>query len=93
MGRYTVVSYANSAFLQLYLWERFKGLTPQPVQFEAVNTGTVEFENGIVKTVPDKSEKMRAQRCSNLKQQKSKDLVDYLRNSLLFVLMLPLLEE
>lgn len=80
MGRYTVVSYANSAFLQLYLWERFKGLAPQPVQFEAVNTGTVEYENGIVKTVPDKSKKMRAQRCSNLKQQKSKDLVDYINS-------------
>lgn len=60
MGRYTVVSYANSAFLQLFLWERFKGLAPQPVQFEAVNVVTVEDENEIVKTVPDKPKKMRA---------------------------------
>lgn len=39
---------------------------------------TVEDENRIVKTIPDKLEKMRAQRWSNLKQQKGKDLVDYI---------------
>lgn len=39
---------------------------------------TVKDENGIVKTVLDQSETMRAQRWSNLKQQKFMDLVDYI---------------
>lgn len=38
----------------------------------------VEDENGIVRSVTDKPEKMRAQRWSNLKQQKGKDLVEYI---------------
>lgn len=54
VGRYTVVSYADIAFLQLFLWGRFENLGPQPAQFEAVNIVTVEDENGIVKSVPDK---------------------------------------
>lgn len=78
MGRYTVFFYANSAFLQLYLWERFKGLATQLVQFEAMNMVTIEDENDIVKTIPDKLEKMRAYRWFNIKQQKGKDLVDYI---------------
>lgn len=47
MGRYTVVFYANSAFLQLFLWERFKSLAPQPVQFEAVNMVTSRTTTGL----------------------------------------------
>lgn len=78
MGRYTVVSYANSTFLQLFLWERFSNLAPQPVQFESVTMRTFEDEDGIVRTVPDKPARMRAQRWSNLKQQKGKDLMDYI---------------
>lgn len=78
MGRYTVVSYANSAFLQMFLWEMFSNLAPQPIQFEAVTMRTFEDEDGIVRTVPDKSPRMRAQRWSNLEQQKGKDLMDYI---------------
>lgn len=78
MGRYTVISYANSTFIQMFLWERFNSVAPQPTLFEAVNLVTVEDVNGIVKTVPNKPEKMRAQRWSNLKQQKGKKLVDYI---------------
>lgn len=76
MGRYTIVSYANTSFLQLFLWERFKYLGPKPAQFEAVNMVDVEDENGIVKSVPDKPVKMRAQRWSNMKQHKGKELVE-----------------
>lgn len=39
---------------------------------------TVEDENGIVKSVPEKPKKVRAQRWSNVKQQKGKDLVEYI---------------
>lgn len=39
---------------------------------------TVEDENGVVRSVPDKHEKMRAQRWSNLKQLKGKDLVEFI---------------
>lgn len=39
---------------------------------------TVEDENGIVRTVPDNPARMTAQRWSNLKQQRGKDLVDYI---------------
>lgn len=35
-------------------------------------------ENGIVRSVPDKPEKMRAKRWSNLKQQKGKDPIEYI---------------
>lgn len=38
----------------------------------------VEDENGIVKLVPDKPTKIRVQRWSNLKQQKGKDLLEYI---------------
>lgn len=78
MGRYTVVSYANFAFLQLFLWGRFSNLAPQLVQFEAMTMRTIEDEDRIVRTVTDKPARMRAQRWSNLKQQKGKDLVDYI---------------
>lgn len=78
MGRYTVVSHVNSAFLHLFLWERFSNLAPQPVQFEAVTMRTIEEEDGIVKMVPNKPARMRAQRWSNLKQQRGKDLVDFI---------------
>lgn len=62
MGRYTVASYAQTAFLQLFLWEHFKSYGPQPVAFEASNMVMVEDENGVTRSVPDKPEKMRAQR-------------------------------
>lgn len=39
---------------------------------------TVEDENGIVRSVPDKLEKMRAQRWSNLKQLRGKDLQEFI---------------
>lgn len=45
MGRYTVLSYSNTSFLQLFLWGRFKGLERKPTTFEAVNMVTVEDEN------------------------------------------------
>lgn len=77
MDRYTVASYAHTAFLQLFLWERFKSCGPQPSIFEAISMVRVEDENGIVRFVLDKPENLRAQRWSNLKQQKGKDLVEY----------------
>lgn len=39
---------------------------------------TVEDEDEIVRMVPDKPARMRAQRLSNLKQQRMKDLVDFI---------------
>lgn len=62
----------HTAFLQLFLWERFKNYGPQPSMFEAINVVRVEDENGIVRSVPDKPEKMRAQKWSKLKQQRVK---------------------
>lgn len=89
MGRYTMVSYANSVFLQLFLWERFNSLAPQSVQFEAVTMMTVEDEDEIVRTVPDKPARLRAQRWSDLKQQKGKDqwIISIQRNNSLSVHM------
>lgn len=52
MGRYTVASYAQTAFLKLFLWERFKSYGPQPSTFEAINMMIVEDENGIVRSSP-----------------------------------------
>lgn len=45
--------------LQLFLWERFKKYGPQPSTFEVINVVRVEDENRIVRSVPDKSEKIR----------------------------------
>lgn len=42
-----------------------------------VNMVAVEGENGIAKFVPDKLEKTRGQCWCNLKQQKGKDLMEY----------------
>lgn len=39
---------------------------------------TVEDDNGVVRSVLDKPEKMRAQRWSNMKQLKGKDLVEFI---------------
>lgn len=77
-GEVTVASYAQTAFLQMFPWERFKNYSPQPIVFEASTMMTVEDENGVVRSVPDKPEKMRAQRWSNLKQLKGKDLVEFI---------------
>lgn len=35
VGRYDVITYANTAFLQMFLWERFRALSPTPVEFKA----------------------------------------------------------
>lgn len=78
MGRYTVASYAQTAFLQMFLWERFKSYSPQPTVFEASTMVMVEDENGMTRSVPDKPEKMRAQRWSNLKQVKGKNLIEFI---------------
>lgn len=40
--------------------------------------GNCQDENGIVRTVPDKPEKMRDQQWSNRKQQTGRNLVDYI---------------
>lgn len=60
----------------MFLWERFKSYSPQPIMFEATTMMTVEDENGIVRSLPDKPSKMKAQRWSNLKQLRGKDLVE-----------------
>lgn len=78
MGRYTVASYAQTVFLQMFLYERFKSYGAQPTTSEATTMMKVEDENGIIRSVPDKPEKMRAQRWSNLKQLKGKDLVEFI---------------
>lgn len=72
-----MASYAQAAFLQMFLWERFKSYGPQPT-LEATTMMTVEDENGIVRSIPDKHEKMRGQRWSNLKQFRGKDLVEFI---------------
>lgn len=36
MGRYGVVTYADTCFLQIFLWEIFGGIAPRPVEFEKV---------------------------------------------------------
>lgn len=60
MGRYIVASYAQMAFLQMFLWERFKSYSPQPTTFKATTMMIVEDESGIVTSVSDKLENMRA---------------------------------
>lgn len=65
----------------LLLFNYFYGLksfAPQPAQFDVVNMVTIKDENGIIKSVPEKPEKMRAQRWSNIKQQKGKEFVEYI---------------
>lgn len=44
MNRYIVVSYADTSFLQLFLWERLKSLGLMPAEFEVVN----ELRDGVV---------------------------------------------
>lgn len=62
----------------MFLWERFKNYSPQPIAFEAATMMTVNDENGVVRFVPDKPVKMRAQRWSNLKQLRGKDVVEFI---------------
>lgn len=74
MGRYLVVTYADTSFLQLFLWKRFKTLGLKPAEYEAVEMIDIEDDNGKMKTLSDRTLKMRAQRWSNLKQHKLKRL-------------------
>lgn len=53
-------------------------MAPQPSTFESIHMMIVEDENGILRSIPDKPVKMRAQRWSNPKQLKGKDLVEYI---------------
>lgn len=46
VGRYDVVSYVEANFLQMFLWERFCHLAPQPLEFEPVPPVVV---NGVQK--------------------------------------------
>lgn len=78
MGRYTVASYAQTAFLQMFLWERFKSYSSQPTVFEASTMMMVEDENRVMRSVPNKPKKMRAQRWSNLKQTNDKNLIEFI---------------
>lgn len=48
-----MVTHVDTAFLQLFLWERFKTLGPKPYQHNAVDMVEVE-ENGEVKVRPDR---------------------------------------
>lgn len=74
-----VVSYANTSFLQLFMWERFKTLGSKLAEFDdTVEMVEIEEVNGVVKLVPAKPIKMRAERWSNLKQHKSKELLKYI---------------
>lgn len=80
-GRYIVVSYGNTSFLQLILWKRFETLSPQAVEFEVlemeevVEMEEVEDDNRIIRSVLNKMLKIKAQRWSKLKQHKNKSLV------------------
>lgn len=39
----------------MFFWERFKNYSPQPIAFEAATMMTMEDENGVVRSVPDKA--------------------------------------
>lgn len=54
-------------FFKLFLWERFKTLKPKPPEFEAAEMDDFEDDNGVVRSVPNKRLKMRAQRLFKLK--------------------------
>lgn len=69
-----MVTYADTSFCQLFLWEIFKTLGLKPEEYEAVEMIDDEDENGKVQTVPDRPLKMRAQRWFGLKQHKPKKL-------------------
>lgn len=40
-GRYNVVIYIDTEFLQMFLWERFVVLSPKPVEFDAIEPEVV----------------------------------------------------
>lgn len=45
IGRYDVVSYVDSNFLQLFMWERFRVLLPKPREFKAPTPQLVGRDN------------------------------------------------
>lgn len=44
----------------MFLWERFKSYGPQAKTFEDTTMMAVEDENWIIRSIPDKPEKIRA---------------------------------
>lgn len=77
MGRYLVVSYVDTSFLQLFLWERFRTLGPKLQVFSGIDMVDFEDDDDNVMSVPEKPLKMRAHRWSGLKQHKEKRLSKY----------------
>lgn len=72
LGRFHVVTHANTAFLHIFLWERFKTLRLKQA-LDALDMVEIE-ENGEVKVRSVMPYKMRAQRRSGLELNKHKKL-------------------
>lgn len=41
-GQYDVVTYVNTYFLHLFLWERFREISPMTVDFKAIKPWVVD---------------------------------------------------
>lgn len=52
MGQYAIVTYAETCFLQILLWERFYGIASRPVKFEGMT--------GVEVMVRDEREKKKS---------------------------------
>lgn len=60
IGRLFIVNNIDTSFPQVFLWERFKTLGPKPAEYDGVEMGNVEDNDGNMKIVPDRPLKMRA---------------------------------
>lgn len=48
VGLYNVLTHADLAFLQIFTWIRFGTISPQPVQFDAVQMIEIEVAGEII---------------------------------------------
>lgn len=66
MGRFFVVTNADTSISATVFMGKFKTLGPKKAEYDGVKMVEVEDENGEVKTVPNRPYKMRTQRWPNL---------------------------
>lgn len=66
-------TYADTSFLQMFLWERFKALSPEPHKFSPIEM-VETVVRGVQVEKPNRPYQARANGWTNVKQNNNKNL-------------------
>lgn len=50
VGRSNIVSYVNTNFLQLFLWEKFRAISPLPLEFKTIQLKKIDVVDKVKKS-------------------------------------------